>query len=98
MTSPFDAKMARPSTHRDPAIGVALLRAADVAAMDQVIPANRAHLETFLPWAREEPISTEQRSGLVERFRADFKAGTDFTLGIFTAPTASSSEVPACTA
>ena len=56
---------------------------ADVGAMDQVIPANRAHLETFLPWAREEPISTEQRSELVERFRADFKAGTDFTLGIF---------------
>ena len=56
---------------------------ADVAAMDHVIPANREHLETFLPWAREEPVGTQQRTELVEKFRTDFKAGTDFTLGIF---------------
>ncbi|MGC4175819.1 GNAT family N-acetyltransferase [Demequina sp.] len=55
----------------------------DVAAMDDVIPANREHLLTFLPWAVDEPVGTEKRTELVEKFIADFKAGTAFTLGIF---------------
>ena len=56
---------------------------ADVPAMDEVIPANRAHLETFLPWAREEPIGTEKRAELVADFAAKFAAREDFTMGIF---------------
>lgn len=55
----------------------------DVPAMDVVIPANRAHLETFLPWAREEPVDTDKRRELVEEFIAKFRAREDFTMGIF---------------
>jgi RimJ/RimL family protein N-acetyltransferase len=51
--------------------------------MDDVIPANRAHLETFLPWAREEPIGTEKRTELINGFIAKFAAREDFTMGIF---------------
>lgn len=55
----------------------------DVEAMDVVIPENREHLITFLPWAADEPLGTDKRRELVEKFMADFKAGSDFTLGIF---------------
>jgi RimJ/RimL family protein N-acetyltransferase len=55
----------------------------DVAAMDEVIPANKAHLETFLPWAREEPVGTERRTDLVTEFIAKYRAREDFTMGIF---------------
>ena len=55
----------------------------DVAAMDEVIPANRAHLERFMPWAREEPIGTHKRTGLVAEFIAKFAAREDFTMGVF---------------
>ena len=55
----------------------------DVAAMDEVIPANRAHLERFMPWAREEPIGTHKRTELVAEFIAKFAAREDFTMGIF---------------
>jgi len=55
----------------------------DVAAMDQVIPANKTHLETFLPWALEEPVGTERRTELVEEFIAKYRAREDFTMGIF---------------
>jgi len=56
----------------------------DAAAMDEVIPANREHLLTFMPWARDEPLSAEQRAALIERFIAEYNEGSDFTMGIFT--------------
>jgi len=55
----------------------------DVPAMDAVIPANKAHLETFLPWAKDEPIGTDKRTELVEEFIAKFVAREDFTMGMF---------------
>jgi len=55
----------------------------DVPAMDAVIPANKAYLETFLPWAKDEPIGTDKRTEIVEEFVAKFTAREDFTMGIF---------------
>ena len=55
----------------------------DVAAMDEVIPGNRAHLERFMPWAREEPIGTDKRTELVAEFIAKVAAREDFTMGVF---------------
>lgn len=55
----------------------------DVAAMDGVIPANREHLLEFMAWAEFEPIGTEKRTELVERFIAGYKDGSDFTMGMF---------------
>jgi len=55
----------------------------DVPAMDVVIPANRAHLETFLPWARHEPVGTARRAELVESFRRGFADRETFTFGVF---------------
>lgn len=58
---------------------------ADAGAMDEVIPANRAHLIEFMTWAEAEPIGPDNRRALVEKFIADYKAGTDeFAMGIFT--------------
>lgn len=55
----------------------------DVPAMDAVIPANREHLKTFLPWALEEPIGTQRRIEIVTEFIDKYAAGDDFTMGIF---------------
>lgn len=55
----------------------------DVPAMDAVIPANRAHLATFLPWARDEPVGRARRAELVAQFRREFAARQTFTFGIF---------------
>jgi len=56
---------------------------ADAATMDVVIPANKTHLETFMPWATDEPLGTDKRRELVDKFIADYKAGDDFVMGIF---------------
>jgi len=56
----------------------------DVAAMDEVIPANREHLVEFLAWAREEPVPTETRRAFVERFIEKYKEGGEYTMGVFT--------------
>jgi RimJ/RimL family protein N-acetyltransferase len=55
----------------------------DVEAMDVVVPANKEHLETYLPWARDEPIGHEKRTELVSDFVAKFRAREDFVMGIF---------------
>lgn len=55
----------------------------DVPAMDEVIPANRDHLLEFMAWAQHEPIGTENRRAYVERSIAEFKAGTELTMGMF---------------
>ncbi|WP_062465035.1 GNAT family N-acetyltransferase [Demequina soli] len=59
----------------------------DAEAMSRVIPANRSHLERFLPWARAEPVSEEERAATVATFIAQHEAGEDFPMGIFDAAT-----------
>jgi len=57
----------------------------DAATMDVVIPANRDYLLEFMAWARDEPIGEENRRALVDKFIADYKAGTaEYTMGLFT--------------
>lgn len=56
---------------------------ADLDAMDDVITTNRDHLAVFMPWARAEPISLDERVGLVSTFIREFETRENFTFGIF---------------
>ncbi|WP_169747610.1 GNAT family N-acetyltransferase [Demequina iriomotensis] len=55
----------------------------DVAEMSRVIPADREHLAPYLPWARAEPVSDDERRATVALFIAQHESGEDFPMGIF---------------
>ena len=57
----------------------------DVDEMAQVIIASRHYLAPWLPWARDEPITMEERSELVASFMREYDEGTEFAMGIFLA-------------
>lgn len=54
----------------------------DADEMSRVISASRHYLAPWMPWARDEPISPEQRAELIETFMREFDEGAGFTLGI----------------
>lgn len=56
---------------------------ADAPAVRQTLAYNREHLLTFMPWARDEPQTLEQKIELLRGFRARFDSGEDFVYGIF---------------
>lgn len=56
---------------------------ADAEQMSRVIVASRHYLSPWMPWARDEPISMEERQELLATFIRDYDAGTDFVMGIF---------------
>lgn len=61
--------------------------ASDAEEMSRVITASRHYLSPWMPWARDEPISPEDRAELLERFIRDYNEGTDFVMGIFLSET-----------
>lgn len=56
----------------------------DADQMSRVTLASKDHLSPFLPWARAEPLSREERVTLLATFMADYDDGRDFIMGIFT--------------
>jgi RimJ/RimL family protein N-acetyltransferase len=57
--------------------------AGDVDEMARVIIASRHYLAPWMPWARDEPISMDERSELVASFMREYDDGRDFVMGIF---------------
>jgi len=57
--------------------------ASDVDEMSRVIIASRHYLAPWMPWARDEPISKDERSELVASFMSEYDEGVDFVMGIF---------------
>lgn len=55
----------------------------DHLRMDKAVRASLPDLVEWLPWSRREPIPSEERIALLEKFRGDYLQGIDFTLGIF---------------
>jgi len=55
----------------------------DVDQLHAVVPRNKAHLVTALPWASAEPLSYEDRIDRLRQVRANFDLSLDFQLGIF---------------
>lgn len=57
--------------------------AADAEEMSRVTLASKPHLEPFMPWARAEPLPTEERNALIDTFIAEFDDQRDFAMGMF---------------
>jgi RimJ/RimL family protein N-acetyltransferase len=56
----------------------------DAALLKEAIDASFEHLAPWMPWAAEqEPQTLEEKTKLVESFRAQFDAGENFIYGIF---------------
>ncbi len=57
--------------------------ATDADEMSRVVTASKDYLAPWLPWARDEPITPEQRADLLEMFMREFDERIEFVLGIF---------------
>jgi len=55
----------------------------DVEEMSRVIIASRHYLAQWMPWARDEPITKEERAELVATFMREYDEDVDFVMGIF---------------
>ncbi|WP_062203059.1 GNAT family N-acetyltransferase [Demequina salsinemoris] len=55
----------------------------DAEALAAVASRNREHLVRYLPWARYEPQTAEQRIEYIAVTDTDFDEGRDYTMGIF---------------
>jgi RimJ/RimL family protein N-acetyltransferase len=56
---------------------------ADAPLVSAAIDASLDHLRPWLPWAYDEPLSLDERVGLLRRFRGEFDLGRDQTFGVF---------------
>ena len=57
----------------------------DAPLLKDAIDSSLDHLRPWMPWARAEPQSLEEKVQLLRRFRGQFDLGTDFVYGIFSA-------------
>lgn len=55
----------------------------NAAELLDVITKSKPALEVFLPWARLEPTTVEQKVELLRMFRGRFDLGQDFAYGVF---------------
>ena len=56
---------------------------ADAEALRVTVAANKEHLLTHMPWARDEPQTLDEKLELVLTFRSGYDAGTNHVMGIF---------------
>jgi RimJ/RimL family protein N-acetyltransferase len=56
----------------------------DAQLLKDAIDSSLDHLRPWMPWAREEPQSLEDKVNLLRKFRGSFDLGQDFVYGIFT--------------
>jgi RimJ/RimL family protein N-acetyltransferase len=55
----------------------------DALLLKTSIDQSIEHLKPWMPWAWNEPEALEAKAKRIERFRAEFDAESDYTLGIF---------------
>ena len=56
----------------------------DAPLAKDAIDSSLDHLRPWMPWARAEPTSLDEKVELLRRFRGLFDSGEDFAYGIFT--------------
>jgi RimJ/RimL family protein N-acetyltransferase len=56
----------------------------DATALKEAIDSSIDHLLPWMPWAKNEPQSQEEKVKLLRTFRGRFDLGEDFVYGIFT--------------
>lgn len=57
----------------------------DAPLLKQALDSSLDHLRPWMPWARREPQTLEEKVSLLRTFRAKFDLGEDFGFGIFAA-------------
>lgn len=55
----------------------------DIRVVHEVVNNNTTHLNQWITWAKELPITLEQQSSLILKWRDHFTNGSDFIYGIF---------------
>ena len=55
----------------------------DAALLKEAIDSSVEHLRAWMPWADDEPQTLEEKTALLEAFRAQFDAAENFVYGIF---------------
>ena len=56
---------------------------ADAEALSDAVTTSLSELEPWMPWAKCEPQSVEERSELIEAWRREWDKGHEFIMGIF---------------
>lgn len=59
------------------------LERADAEAMVETVTRNMEHLRRYMSWTEHEPQTVEQRRDFIDQSRAEFDAGQDYAMGIF---------------
>jgi len=57
----------------------------DAPLLKEAIDTSLDHLRPWMPWARDEPQTLDEKIDLLRGFRSRFDAGEDFIYGIFSA-------------
>lgn len=57
----------------------------DAPLTKDAIDSSLDHLRPWMPWAEHEPQTLEEKIDLLKSFRAQFDAGENFVMGIFSA-------------
>jgi RimJ/RimL family protein N-acetyltransferase len=55
----------------------------DARLMKDAIDSSLDHLRPWMPWARDEPQTLEEKTDLIKLFRSDFDTNENFAYGIF---------------
>jgi RimJ/RimL family protein N-acetyltransferase len=55
----------------------------DAPLLKEAIDSSLDHLRPWMPWAKDEPQSLEEKVALLRTFRGNFDLGTNFVYGIF---------------
>ena len=55
----------------------------DAPLLKEAVDSSIDHLRPWMPWARNEPQSLEQKAELLRVFRGNFDLGNDFAYGVF---------------
>jgi RimJ/RimL family protein N-acetyltransferase len=58
----------------------------DAPLLKEAIDSSLENLGKWMPWARDEPTTIEEKAQLLRRFRGRFDLGKDFVYGIFDLP------------
>ena len=55
----------------------------DAQALKDAVDDSLAHLRSFMPWARDEPQTVEEKARLLRRYRGMFDLDQDLVYGLF---------------
>lgn len=55
----------------------------DASELREAVIGSLEHLRPWMPWIAHEPLSVEQREELINEWKNEWDAGTNFVMGIF---------------